>query len=641
MTPGDTTVEFVRRCRHCGEPLSATSGFCSKCGATAETPGGGTDQLRDKLTALFGAELEFERELGRGGMAVVYGAFDPALQRRVAVKVLLPEIANDRSMADRFMREARTVAALQHPHVVTVYTVRSAEGVHAIVMQFVEGRGLDAVLKERGKIPVHVAGMLLAQAASGLQHAHDRGVIHRDVKPSNVLIDSDGRAIVSDFGIARRESGPRTTDTGLVVGTWAYMSPEQRAADKIAPATDQYALGVMAFELLTGQLPFNGNAGEMMRGHMHEPPPSLRAIRPEVAPNVETLVHRMLAKKPEERWPSLKEPERVFRTLIPDEGKTTLQLAAYSKVIGGKSSVIVAATRPVPEVARAAPTERYSRDEPAAGGAEAAPAAPAVQQASSNRAGLLLVGAAVVVVGAIGAWAMFGRGPKPVFDDPPGNPVTNAAAPITQPTGAASAPSGAAGASSAGATGARGAATLPAGSPNGTQPGGAIAPAPLVSSAQKSAVTTPPTDVPAPRVEPKQEEKPAPVRPEPAAAAATTPASPPAAVPPAATVADARRLGREFVTLLNQHRYRELGQIPQVGGDAAARAELIKLTETAADFAAGFDRVASAPADWANGFETDFVLDLEWRGGKKQLRIRLFAAHNETGWHTAGFAAEP
>ena len=106
-------------------------------------------------------------------------------------------------------------------------------------------------------------------------------------------------------------------------------------------------------------------------------------------------------------------------------------------------------------------------------------------------------------------------------------------------------------------------------------------------------------------------------------------------------MADARRLGREFVTLLNQHRYRELAQIPAVGGDAGARAELIKLTETAADFAAGFDRVASAPSDWKDGFETDFVLDLEWRGGRKLVRVRLFASHGDSGWRTVGIAIEP
>src|SRR5512140_1334914 len=328
----DPTAKIVRRCRYCGAEMPSSSSFCSQCGGTASAPAGPADPVRDRLQALFGKELEIERELGRGGMAAVYAGFDPALQRRVAIKTLLPELADDEAMAERFVREARTVAALQHPHVVTVYSVRSGHGVSAIVMQFVEGRSLDVILLERGRLPLHVAGLLLSHAAEGLQHAHDRGVVHRDVKPANVLIDRDGRAVVSDFGIARRDNAPRTTDTGLVVGTWAYMSPEQRSAEHITPATDQYAFGVMAFEVLTGQLPFRGAPGEMMRAHMVDPVPSLRALRPDVPLQVETLVRRMMAKAPGDRWPSLKEAERTFRKLVPDEGQTTLQMAAFSQV---------------------------------------------------------------------------------------------------------------------------------------------------------------------------------------------------------------------------------------------------------------------------------------------------------------------
>jgi tRNA A-37 threonylcarbamoyl transferase component Bud32 len=601
MSPSDTTVEFVRRCRHCGLPLSASSSFCSKCGATADTPAGGVDQLRETLKRLFGADLEIEREIGRGGMAAVYSAFDPALQRRVAVKVLLPEIANDPSMADRFLREARTVAALQHPHVVTVYAVRSGEGAHAIVMQFVEGRSLDAVLLERGQIPVSVAGMLLSQAAAGLQHAHDRGVVHRDVKPANVLIEHDGRAIVSDFGIARRDSGPRTTDTGLVVGTWAYMSPEQRAGDQITPATDQYALGVMAFELLTGRLPFTGTVSEVLRAHMHDPPPSLRAIRPEVSLAVEALVHRMLAKAPEARFPSLKEAERVFRTLVPHEGKTTLQLAAFAKVPAPSgSSVVVAATRGAPALR--------------------APFAP------RHRASFAIVGAAVLVVALLGVWASQRRG---------ASVESGARATSAQPV--ASQPSSLAPQAAIAQTQGASAQTqrVPARAGSSGDPGAAgvtFAPAPLVSQRTQPITSVPATDPVSPAQQSAAEKSPiAPPKPE---------AAVPVAAVPAASTADARKLGREFVTMLNQRRYRDLAQVPQVGGDAALRAELIKLTESAPDFAAGFDRLPSAPGEWKNGFETEFFLDLQWRGGKKLLHVRLFAAGGDAGWRLAGMSVD-
>ncbi len=598
------TEHVVQHCRHCGAPQPLASTFCSKCGATTRTRTDAPDPLRDKLQALVGTELEIERELGRGGMAAVYAAFDPALQRRVAVKVLLPEIAEDHGMADRFLREARTVAALQHPHVVTVYGVRGGEGVHAIIMQFVEGRSLDAVLAERGRLPVHIAGLLLAQAAEGLQHAHDRGVVHRDVKPANVLIDREGHAIVSDFGIARREHGPKTTGTGMVVGTWAYMSPEQRSAAEITPATDQYAFGVMAFELFTGQLPFNGSAGEMLRAHMVDAVPSMRALRSDIPAHIEAIVEKMMAKAPGDRWPSLKEAERAFRKLVPDEGQTTLQMAAYSQVAARRT-------------AAAAVTQAAS-----VGATAAATAVVAAAEAPSRWR--LAVGGIVVlaVLAALGAWGVLrNRAAAPVAAGnvaAPAVPAVNVPsgeAPIDNPSGAGvAAPPAAVGAASRPAPSSPGA--------SASAPSGAVTPAPPPVTAANVV-----PDKPAPKIE-----EPSAPRREPEAA--------PTRALPAFALADARRLGREFVTLLNQRRAREVAQFTAVGGDAAVRAELLKLTESAADFAAGFDRVPGAPDEWTSGFVTEFHLDLEWRGGTKVMRIRLFASPGEGGWRTVGFAAD-
>ncbi len=609
------TVNVVQRCRHCGAPQPLASSFCSKCGATSRALSDAPDPLRDKLQALVGNELEIERELGRGGMAAVYAAFDPALQRRVAVKVLLPEIAEDRGMADRFLREARTVASLQHPHVVTVYGVRSGEGVQAIVMQFVEGRSLDVILAERGRLPVHLAGMLLAQAAEGLQHAHDRGVVHRDVKPANVLIDREGRAVVSDFGIARREHGPRTTGTGMVVGTWAYMSPEQRSASEITPATDQYAFGVMAFELFTGQLPFNGSAGEMLRSHMVDPVPSLRALRSDIPAHVEAIVQKMMAKAPADRWPSLKEAERAFRKLVPDEGQTTLQMAALTVRTPQRSAPTVpnAATR---TVAGSAVTVRT----PAVAGA--APTVAAEGAASSRRPLIIAAAVALVALSALGAWAVKNRSSAPAVAQgvvaPAALPAATAPSSDSQGTQAAppQAPAGTA------STDAPRRASAQSGAAAAAMPSESITPSPLAGAGK--------ADVPE-KPAPKVEEPPSPRRePETTAARAL----------PVAVLADARRLGREFVTLLNQRRAREVAQFTAIGGDAAARAELLKLTESATDFAAGFDRVPGAPEEWANGFVTEFHLDLEWRGGQKVMRIRLFASHTDGGWRTVGFAAD-
>ncbi len=276
-----------------------------------------SETLRAQLQKLFGTELVIEGELGRGGMAVVYGAMDPSLERRVAVKMLLPQYAYEEDVARRFLREGRTMASLEHPHVVSVYGVRGDAWSSAIVMQFVEGRTLEAALARAGLIPLDLGMRLLAQIASALQHAHEMGVVHRDVKPANVLIDRRVNALVSDFGIARRDDGTSTTMTGMVLGTSHYMSPEQRAGERVMPAADQYALGVMAFEVLTGRAPFVGRIDEVIRGHMTEPPPSLRGIRPEIPERVEQLVLRMLAKDPELRWPSLVQATMVLGEFAP------------------------------------------------------------------------------------------------------------------------------------------------------------------------------------------------------------------------------------------------------------------------------------------------------------------------------------
>lgn len=266
-----------------------------------------SEELRARLRTLFGDELRIDRELGRGGMAAVFLAHDPGLERQVAVKLLLPDVSVYSDVVERFLREARTVAALQHPHIVTVYGVRSRDDAHAIVMQYVEGMSLDTLVAERGAVPPAQAARMLSQVAAGLQHAHDRGVVHRDVKPANVLVDDQGNAYVTDFGIARRNDGGIVTKTGLVLGSWDYMSPEQRVGERVTAAADQYAFGVMAFEVITGRLPFPGTPAEVIRGHMETPAPSLRAVMPELTPAIDALMARMLAKDPADRWPSLAE----------------------------------------------------------------------------------------------------------------------------------------------------------------------------------------------------------------------------------------------------------------------------------------------------------------------------------------------
>ena len=247
-------------------------------------------------------------------MAVVYLGFDLELERRVAIKVLLPDIAGDPEMADRFKREAKMVAALNHPNVIPIYGLRNSPTISAIIMQFVDGNSLDVVLRERGSstLPLPVAGLILSQVAAGLEHAHARGVVHRDVKPANVLLDPAGQVFVSDFGIARWHDRGGGTGSGVILGTAAYMSPEQCLGRRADAASDQYAFGVMAFEVLTGRRPFTGRSSELLKAHINDPPPRLSEIRPDLMPEIESFVMRTLEKDPAARHPSLRDSRTFF-----------------------------------------------------------------------------------------------------------------------------------------------------------------------------------------------------------------------------------------------------------------------------------------------------------------------------------------
>jgi len=238
-------------------------------------------------------------------MAAVYLARDLALNRRVAMKVMAPGLLLGPGMMERFKQEAVTVANLQHGHIVSIYGVRQIGDLHFFVMQFVPGRTLEGVLRDVGALPIPVVRAWLYQIGSALGYAHRRGVIHRDIKPGNILLNADGEAIVTDFGIAKVAESPNQTQTGTVVGTPVYMSPEQCYARELTGASDQYSLGVVAYEMLVGRPPFSGSSFALMRSHTDSPPPRLHEVRPDIPPDMEAAVTRMLAKTPEERFPSL------------------------------------------------------------------------------------------------------------------------------------------------------------------------------------------------------------------------------------------------------------------------------------------------------------------------------------------------
>jgi predicted Ser/Thr protein kinase len=301
----------VTACEQCGTSVPSSARYCLQCGASVSDPGAATlllpqdesNILLDTLRRELGKECHVECELGRGGMAVVFKATDLELNRRIALKVLPPELALSRSLADRFRREAKLAASLDHPNIIPVYRVGQAGPLLYIAMKFIDGRALDSVIEAQGPLPVSVVLHVLRSATRALAFAHDRGIIHRDIKSANILIDTDGRILVSDFGIARAIEDPTLTATGTVVGTPYFMSPEQCAARRIGPQSDQYSLGVVTFQMLSGIVPFHAETlPGIMHHHFYTPVPSLRHVRPDIPEHLLEVVTRILSKKPEQRY---------------------------------------------------------------------------------------------------------------------------------------------------------------------------------------------------------------------------------------------------------------------------------------------------------------------------------------------------
>jgi serine/threonine protein kinase len=250
-----------------------------------------------------------EELVGAGGMSSVYRAHDRLLERDVALKILHESYLEDEAAVERFRREARAVAQLSHPNIVTVIDRGEEDGRQFIVFEYVPGEDLKECVARTGALPVREALTLAVEAGRGLAFAHRHGIVHRDVKPQNVMLNGDGQAKVTDFGIARSldvEKG--VTQSGTVLGTSDYISPEQASGGTVGPETDVYSLGCVLFELLTGEVPFPGGSfvAVAMR-HLHEPPPSVLDLRPDVPPRVASAVERAMAKDPGARFATMEE----------------------------------------------------------------------------------------------------------------------------------------------------------------------------------------------------------------------------------------------------------------------------------------------------------------------------------------------
>jgi serine/threonine protein kinase len=367
-----------------------------------------TDELRQRLARTLAGRYEITGLLGRGGMAVVFLAEDLALERQVAIKVLPPEMSHDTKLIPRFQQEAKTAAKLDHPNIIPIYRVESEAGLVYFVMKYVTGRSLEQLLEE-GPLPIDLARRVLREAALALGHAHQRRIVHRDVKPANIMLEADGRVMLTDFGISKAVQGAsQLTGTGTIIGTPHYMAPEQAKGLEVDGRADQYSLAIVGHQILTGKQPFDGSAHSILYKHVFEPPPPMLASRPDLPRDIASALERALAKDPEERFPTME---------------------AFAAALGDRRSdprtVITVPIKPV-----------------------AATSQPALQPSrpyGALRRGLIAVGISVVV--GVAAWSGLrsaGKGPEPepvppitlqpeLVVPPPVTPPASAESTLTEP----------------------------------------------------------------------------------------------------------------------------------------------------------------------------------------------------------------
>lgn len=413
-------------------------------------------------------KFEVLGELGWGGMAVVYKGYHPTLQRHVAIKVLAPHRARNPDLVQRFLREARAVARLSHPNIVHVYDVGQEQDLYYFIMEYVPGRALSKMLAERRLLPQDEILAIAGQVAAALDYAHEQGLIHRDVKPSNIMVEPKGRAVLTDFGIAWAAEEDRLTVEGGALGTPQYMAPEQVQAQDVGPRTDLYALGVVIYELLAGVVPFDApSTTAVMHQQVYNPVPPIRTKNPDVPATVEAVLQRALAKLPAERYGSgadlidavsralqgevVEEPRPEPETtptllfaqkpaLSSTESPEVPQTAAAARSplaqawrrlhlpswawAGAAAALVVVAfllvrglTAPAPPTAPATVTATEATVEPSS----APPTTPALRQIGSLS--LADVGQAVFVEGEIGEFDAFSSGVRFKLDDGTGQIV--------------------------------------------------------------------------------------------------------------------------------------------------------------------------------------------------------------------------
>jgi serine/threonine-protein kinase len=445
-------------CKRCGEQVDTSSRFCPRCGEdltslTGTGRGGATAPLAAQPAAenedeivrdALKEEYEIEKELGRGGMAVVYKARDKQLEREVAIKILPFSLSFDAEFVERFQREARTAGKLEHPNIIPIYRVGRAGRVIYFVMKFIRGKSLSGVMESRGALPVPEIKRFLIECARALGYAHKHGIVHRDIKPDNIMFDELGQAIVTDFGIAKAQSGARLTGTGMSIGTPHYMSPEQARAQNLDGRSDVYSLGVVGYQCLTGHVPFDGeDSFSIGYKHIMEelPVPALETAEQR---ELFAVIQKMMAKKADDRFQNAEELIAALETGSPLSmaDMSTMPTRAIEPMKPppkpAAPPVAAAATTPLPRASASMGKPKEAEAEPAAPAPAPKPAArkvPPPRRPEERKSNAGLVAAALVVLAAAGGggyWVFLRPKPAPttqVAQQPSAPAVTPATTP--------------------------------------------------------------------------------------------------------------------------------------------------------------------------------------------------------------------
>src|ERR687895_1742963 len=317
------------------------------------------------INTVFDGRYRVLRRLGSGGMANVYLAEDEELGRRIAIKILNERHAADEQFIERFRREAKNAAGLSHPNIVQIYDRGEAEGTYYIAMEYLEGQTLKEMAAHREPLPVGEAIAYARQILAALRFAHRKGIVHRDIKPHNALIDDDGRLKVTDFGIARAGPSSQMTEAGSIIGTAQYLSPEQARGSAVDQRSDLYSIGVVLYELLTGTVPFTGDTPvEIAMKHLSDTPRPPSALRTEIPPDLDMVVLRALAKNPDDRFQTADEMDAELARVEQGGSVTAITADAATAVLSGTSLAAAAPTAIAPPRRPARRASTYSYQEP-------------------------------------------------------------------------------------------------------------------------------------------------------------------------------------------------------------------------------------------------------------------------------------